>query len=885
MEELSNFINLIYQDSNQDGECTFFIYETDVDVEYNSENKELIFQVTIDDYMSKEYNKNCSEIADFLCERFNKSDIDFNYSTFDGLGESFIDMNWTINILDTNRDKLLEFIISLQHSIIIFEKKKQIIRKEKELKKNGYIPIKKKVKFRPKARLLSILGEQLISNEIIAIKELVLNAFDADASEIYIYFNANESDNIDEIIILDNGRGMDENIIINGWFTPATSIKTKAKKTYSSQKYKRPIMGEKGVGRFACRRLGESLEVTTKTEGAQNELLFNVEWSQYDVEDEDIYLDNIENTIYSGATSHTLDSSIKKLSDFDNGTQVRITNLRNTWGKTRIQNIRDELLKLTPPFHIIKDFKIYINNEELVNNVILEKAKFYIEGVVDAKGNLYYLIGTYPREHILNPGEFINLLDLDKDIEEQIVNLPDMFLKDNLLESKAAAMAWTTYIKENYIEKGINRSFEPMCGNFTFIAYAWDLDTKSRKRVGMDASDRTKLNNLCGISIYRDGFRVWPYGASGNDWLDLDRQAEGSKKPFHISNKQVIGYVGISHKHHPYFKDKTNREGFIENTIYFEDFKKLILLSFKHLEDLRRKNNRLETPLKDKEWWQNDKVLSTLKDLHEQVKNTAPELLGNIENLISVYNERKSQTEDKITNLLEVSSTGIVYESVTHELISFLVKMDDQSKNIEEYLASMPPDVKSALESNVLLNESLKIVLYEVKELQPFFKAARYQQKELNIKEVAEKAMKYFKYKFKKNSITYKIIEISPMKKKAVEGFILQILTNLIDNSIYWLEYDNNNDKEILITIDGNNNTFYFSDNGKGIDDEEAPYIFDPFFSCKINADGTRGRGLGLYIVQELLSNYRGTILLNNNYKPLSCTEKRRGTCFKIIIP
>ncbi len=883
-----DFVSNVYINNAIDYEYTFLIHEAMIDLEYNSENNELVFKITFDDEMSKEYHKNCSKAAEFLCDMFKKSNINIEYSTFDGFGESFLDLSWTIKLCETNENELLSAMSDIEKAVQVFEKKQDFINKKKKLIKNGYRPIKRNVKFRPKARLLSILGEQLISNEIIAIKELVLNSFDADAKNVYISFNQDSFGKVKEITILDDGCGMSEETIINGWFTPATSIKTKEKKLSTTPELKRPIMGEKGVGRFACRRLGESLDVTTRTKGSSDELFYNIEWSQYDVDEDDIYLDNIDNIIYSKPYSIPQVLISPSIYNFESGTLLRIANLRDNWDTAKISSIKTELLKLTLPFQKVKEFKIYINNEELQNNLFLEKAKFYMEGVVDTKGNLYYIIGTYPREHSLKPGELINSIDFSKDIsiEEQLSQLTSNILKDNLLDSRADPKAWSMYIKNNYEKKGIARPYAPQCGNFTFTAYAWDLDIKSKKKVGInDASSKEILKNFCGISIYRDGFRVWPYGASGNDWLDLDQRAEGGEKPFHISNKQVIGYVGISQKDQPYFKDKTNREGFIESTIHFEDFKKLILISFSHLESLRHKNNSKESPPKDKEWWQKDKVLDSINTLEEQAKNKAPELLGEIASLKKIYTERKIQTEDRITNLLEVSSTGVVYESVTHELISFLLKMHEQSGEIDNFLNTTPANTRAALDANVLLKEALKIVLFEVKELQPYFKAARYQLKELNIKEISEKAMKYFKYKLNKNSVRYKIIELSPMKRKAVEGFILQIFTNLIDNTIYWLDYDNNTNKEILITIDGNKSVFYFSDNGKGIDQEDTTYVFEAFFSRKVNEDGTRGRGLGLYIVQELLSNYRGSISIVEDYKPEGCTEKRRGTSFKIYIP
>ena len=80
---------------------------------------------------------------------------------------------------------------------------------------------------------------------------------------------------------------------------------------------------------------------------------------------------------------------------------------------------------------------------------------------------------------------------------------------------------------------------------------------------------------------------------------------------------------------------------------------------------------------------------------------------------------------------------------------------------------------------------------------------------------------------------------------------VLQVLINLIDNSIYWLNTIDREDKTILVTLDGNSTQMIFSDNGPGVRDDDKAYIFEPFFSGK----GSEGRGLGLYIIRSILSN------------------------------
>lgn len=122
-----------------------------------------------------------------------------------------------------------------------------------------------KEKFRPRARLLRILGEELIGDEIVAVTELVKNAYDADAENVLIELKNVQTDQ-GEIIISDDGCGMTRALVINSWMQLGTNFKRKQK--YSEVK-KRRVLGEKGVGRFAVDKLGKVLELFTKAEKSE----------------------------------------------------------------------------------------------------------------------------------------------------------------------------------------------------------------------------------------------------------------------------------------------------------------------------------------------------------------------------------------------------------------------------------------------------------------------------------------------------------------------------------------------------------------------------------------------------------------------------------------
>src|ERR1700722_14746865 len=111
---------------------------------------------------------------------------------------------------------------------------------------------------RPRARLLRTLGEELISNEVVAVIESVKNSYDADATRVLIRFVGPLEPEKGYIEVIDNGHGMDLKTVQSVWMEPATASKRDRPR---SEKFKRRHLGEKGIGRFASSRLAHELEV------------------------------------------------------------------------------------------------------------------------------------------------------------------------------------------------------------------------------------------------------------------------------------------------------------------------------------------------------------------------------------------------------------------------------------------------------------------------------------------------------------------------------------------------------------------------------------------------------------------------------------------------
>jgi len=127
------------------------------------------------------------------------------------------------------------------------------------------------------------LGDELISNEVIAIVELVKNSYDADAMKVEVTLeNVTDIEN-GRILISDNGIGMSLDTVLNAWLQPGTEIKKKLRERNERSKiFRRTILGEKGVGRFAAQKLGSLISLTTRSKDDEMETIVEINWKKFE---------------------------------------------------------------------------------------------------------------------------------------------------------------------------------------------------------------------------------------------------------------------------------------------------------------------------------------------------------------------------------------------------------------------------------------------------------------------------------------------------------------------------------------------------------------------------------------------------------------------------
>lgn len=248
-----------------------------------------------------------------------------------------------------------------------------------------------KLTIRPYARLLTMLGDQLIKNEQIAVLELIKNAYDADAEWVLLSFenfNSDGSSRADsKIVIEDNGEGMTKDIIEKAWMSPATPNKFSNDGTVRLTKKKRIVQGEKGIGRYAMLKLGHKIKMTTRPVNISEEYSILLDFSSYgedyvssDEDGKNMYLDELAFELNVSSPKEFIERTVfvgnHKFGGPNNshGTRLEITDLQGKWNNVKITSVAKGFIQFGDFFNeIIKendtnDFRIgvYVNNEPML---------------------------------------------------------------------------------------------------------------------------------------------------------------------------------------------------------------------------------------------------------------------------------------------------------------------------------------------------------------------------------------------------------------------------------------------------------------------------------------------------------------------------------------
>lgn len=717
---------------------------------------------------------------------------------------------------------------------------------------------KKTFKIRPYARLLTMLGEQLIKNEQIALTELIKNSYDADADWVKVSFE-NFGDNFEikddsKIVIRDNGTGMTLETIKKSWMNPATPNKFKGKGETFTTKKGRIVQGEKGIGRFAILKLGNKILITTRPENSNEEYEINYDLSAYDEnfltknnKKKELFIDDINIEVKINTPQKLLDQELevehKKVNQNNRGTIIEISGLKGKWSQKKIENIYKDILKLQSIFD--KIFQDKKNEDEFTIGFYINHKRLSLsENYLDKLSGLLENKAVFKIEGSFKNTEF----EYTENGKPKFLSINDAQLRGIKLFKEHFCLK--AYDPKKEKELCTDEYRKPECGKFKFKFYIFDLNNNAPLKYQLDKDDKTLIKEHR-IYLYRDGIRVYPYGNPDDDWLKLDMFRGTISAGQFFSNDQVVGVVEISKTENPELKDKTNREGLIDEGNATQDFIVLLqsFLSYYRQKQFKQYLIDYQKNKKEQDVFKTQEIERQLQEIKESFKDNKA-VLNAVNNLSKTYKLERNYLIKRVETTEELASIGLSVEVAAHDMMSMLSKgvlgIDDLVKD----LLNNTKTTNEAIEDLHKLRGIFSFVESQMKDIQVMFKSTKQRRKNIRISEILEKVIRIYKNILSRKKIKIEVIKNgSPLIAYCTDAILLQLFINLFDNAIYWLGTVNTKDKKILITLDGNDGKLIFSDNGPGVNKEDIPYIFEPFYSGK----GEDGRGLGLYIARQLL--------------------------------
>lgn len=677
---------------------------------------------------------------------------------------------------------------------------------------------------RPAGRHVLTIGEDLIQDQHAAIVELVKNCYDADSPDATIVFKRIPEDDCLEISVEDHGHGMKTSDVINKWLVPSTDYKLGALQSPKG----RIMQGRKGIGRYAASILGEDLRLRT-VDLAQTETSLYIHWEQLAQHQ---YLDQVRIPVETRQTNKPHGTVLTMRSRLSKN---------NYWTERNLNKLKFELKKLIPP----KD-----SNGKIDFQIKLQFDNFY----ENPDDNVCEIMEPYP-----------------------VLELYDYRISGNIsCEGYGQLVYENKKIKNSAVEKIVLNYGNTGCGSLSIDIRVYDRDKEAIdqliRRGLRDAKGkyitksqaRVLLNDVNGIGVYRNGFRIRPMGDPDFDWLTLNKQRVQNPS-VKIGSNQVVGYVHIQSEEYSGLEEKSARDG-LKNNAAYEALKKVTLTVISELEQRRyvfRRRIGLSVPGKKIE-----QQLEGLYDYSVLKKSIASRLkqagisvpvIDEITDVISKEENRKNETIEEIKQAVAVyqgqATLGKIINIILHEGRRPLNYFKNQIPNLRFYgdHFTQKKDEKSYSEIVRLttgLTENAKIFVNLFGRLDPLSAKRRETKTEFLLRDALCGAISVFDNECHNKDIQINLACPLDMKFIGWKQDIYTILVNLLDNSLFWIVEKECDERRINIVVNKTDAGFAleYTDSGPGISDEllESGVIFDPEFTTK-----PHGTGLGLSIAGE----------------------------------
>ena len=661
--------------------------------------------------------------------------------------------------------------------------------------------------FRPRARLLQLLGDQLIGSARLAVFELVKNGYDADATDVSVGLHGLGTAD-PWITVEDDGEGMTLQTLTDVWLVPGHENRELQRLALKrTPKHHRLPLGEKGVGRFAVHKLGDEIVLITRHAG-HKEYVVTIDWTEV-----------IRKPFLSDAPIEIVEREPELFKGKNTGTQITVNRLRQTdWTRGDVRRLQRQITTIVSPFSEPEAFSanLVVPGRELwtidIPDVksILDRAtwKFKFE-LVDGQYNWSYEFNRIP------------ILKLEG---RAVVRTGDKLLiplhggRDRV-------------IADSESQRGIG----PVSGEF----YVYDRDREFLRLLTESKLFTDYLDENGGVRVYRDGIRVYNYGEPTDDWLGLDLRRVNLPTRS-ISRNIIIGAVHLNLAASTQLIEKTNREGFVEVDA-LSRLKDIVLGALVTLEAERQKDKETIRSLTGKAADpETEKIRKPLEELRKAVKREG------LEHKLTKYIDKiEYDYDDMQRTLLHAGMSGMNLAVVFHEVergvrtLHKAIQSGETLANVEEQSAGLMS----------LLDGFATILRRDDGSLQ-------------SARKVIDRARKNNALRFGFHRVRFEapIIDsaLGDFEAQMSFGLVVGAIGNLIDNALYWVrvrwpdvpEAGKGTPRKIYAGISRDleeGPAIIIADNGPGLSDS-AERVVTPFYTRRPG-----GMGLGLYYVNMVM--------------------------------
>lgn len=641
------------------------------------------------------------------------------------------------------------------------------------------------------------------------------------------------------IEVSDEGEGMGLEDLGDAFLTIGTRSRRREKSTWDPRKAdpERMLLGDKGVGRLSAMRLGDRIDVRTSKKGEKRWSELGIDWRRFS-HDSDDYLEDVEVAPVAGGPKD--DAAV-------HGTTIRMSALKTDWTRQKFADIlRDEFSRMVDPFDRRKGnrlFRIYYNGNQVTLPQIQQRLFETAHAVVTARFEIA------DDRSVSLTGEIDYRLNAHRKFT---------------LNYREAQLVSITSSKSLAVIRNL--------GSFK-VEFLWfnRLHLTAVEGLGTKSDVQGLVRQWAGgLMVFRDGFRINPYGGPDDDWLHLDKKAF-QRSGYKLNRQQVIGRVNLSWRNR-YLVEQTNREGLVDNE--YKDA--LVAILQKILEDFFSFSTSVDAEVRQEDLTSMEVLKNRVKkaktDIQRKIREiavNAPEQAGPLQEVERLVQTLAAQIDgvdaivddykDERRKFVHLAGLGLMVELILHELgrsssntLSTLEGIDPST------LPGRLPAVFSTLEAQ------LKTLQKRIETLDPLSTARRQVKEFFVVNDLIAEIVDARNSQAERHKVSVKIIAPkTAWRIRAVRGMVIQIVENLLANSFYWLKQrailEPKFKPQITIELDPEGRTISVTDNGPGVEPSEAELIFKPFHTSKPPGEGS---GLGLYIGRELAEYHDWTLAM-----------------------